>query len=75
MFFKELACFILFSYQCSFAVLINFVCVSFVRLTYLTNIVNNFFYFFQNLFSRLKNFNFRKDFEAEKEGFEPSRRY
>ena len=72
MFFKELACFILFSYQCSFAVLINFVCVSFVRLTYLTNIVNNFFYFFQILFSRLKqNLTFVKILKRRKRDLNP----
>ena len=41
--------------------------VSFVRLSRLSKFVNNFFYFFQILFSL--------EFEAEKEGFEPSRRY
>ena len=67
MFFKELACFILFSYHCSSAVLTCFVRDSFVMLSCAVLFVNNFFYFFQILFSL--------EFEAEKEGFEPSRRY
>ena len=46
MFFKELACFILFSYQCSFAVLINVVRDSFHILSCVLNFVNNFFQLF-----------------------------
>ena len=51
MFFKELACFILFSYQCSFAVLICFVCDSFVIISCAAFFVNNFFQLFLILFS------------------------
>ena len=51
MFFKELACFILFSYQCSFAVLICFVRDSFVIISCVAFFVNNFFQLFLTLFS------------------------
>ena len=47
MFFKELACFILFSYQCSFAV--RFVCNSFIILSCVSFFVNNFFQLFFDL--------------------------
>ena len=52
MFFKELACFILFSYQCSFCLLLfTLVRDSFVRLSCLAKFVNNFFQLFSILFS------------------------
>ena len=51
MFFKELACFILFSYQCSSAALIYFVRDSFIILSCVAFFVNNFFQLFLILFS------------------------
>ena len=51
MFFKELACFILFSYQCSSTALIYFVRDSFYILSCVTFFVNNFFQLFLTLFS------------------------
>ena len=48
---KNFACFILFSYQCSFAVLICFVCDSFVIISCVAFFVNNFFQLFLILFS------------------------
>ena len=50
MFFKELACFILFSYQCSF-VCCSLVCDSFVIISCAAFFVNNFFQLFLILFS------------------------
>ena len=99
MFLKNFACYILFSYQCSSMseCILHFElgcrsCVSLINLTYLTELVNSFFNFFQNLFYpqtrlrvrerrqiEMRAFQlascFRADFKAEKEGFEPSRRY
>ena len=51
MFFKELACFILFSYQCSSTALIYFIRDSFYILSCVTFFVNNFFQLFLTLFS------------------------
>ena len=54
MFFKELACFILFSYQCSSAVLTCFVRDSFVILSCAALFVNNFFQLFLIYFRSFK---------------------
>ena len=55
MFFKELACFILFSYQCSFCLLLfTLVRDSFCILSCVLNFVNNFFNFFQLIFALSK---------------------
>ena len=70
MFFKELACFILFSYQCSFMLfVVVFICLCFAttHLEYhvFQTLSTTFFKIFKKVFLKIL---------TQKEGFEPSRR-